>query len=110
MRAIRGRSNVFADIGLDEIEAGELVVKADLVTLLMRSIRSRKLKQADAARICGTDQPTLSKTLSGKLDSITIDRLARWIVALGGQVHIKVKSPKERGGQFKGGMRVEGTS
>jgi predicted XRE-type DNA-binding protein len=51
MRAIRGRSNVFADIGLDEIEAGELVVKADLVTLLMRSIRSRKLKQADAAQI-----------------------------------------------------------
>jgi len=107
MRASKSGGNVFSDIGLDEIEAAELAAKADLVALLMRVIRRRALTQAQAARLCGMDQPTLSKALSGKLESITIDRLARWIVALGGRVRITVAPPAQRGGRYKGTMRVE---
>lgn len=107
MRATKSDGNVFDDIGLDEIEAAELAAKADLVALLMRVIRRRALSQVQAARLCGIDQPTLSKALNGKLESITIDRLAKWIVALGGRVRITVKPPTQRGGRFKGSMRVE---
>jgi|SRR5690348_673354 len=106
MKLTKSSGNVFSDIGLDEIEAEELAVKADLVTLLLQSVRSRALSQVQAARICGVDQPTLSKILSGKLDSVTIDRLAKWIVALGGKIQITVKQPKERHGKYKGGISV----
>jgi len=107
MKVSRSSGNVFSDIGLEEVEAVELAAKADLVALLMRVIRRRALTQVQAARLCGVDQPTLSKVLSGKLESITIDRLARWIVALGGRVRITVGPPTQRRGRYKGSMRVE---
>ncbi len=102
----KSSGNVFADIGFDEIEAAELAAKSDLIASLLRAIKARKLNQSDAARLCGTDQPTLSKVLSGKMESVTIDRLAKWIVALGGRVEIKVEAPKARRGAYKGAMRV----
>ncbi|HVM80713.1 MAG TPA: helix-turn-helix transcriptional regulator [Stellaceae bacterium] len=107
MKATKSSGNVFSDIGLDEIEAAELTAKTDLVAMLMRAIRRRALSQVQAARVCGVDQPTLSKVLNGKLESITIDRLARWIVALGGRVRITVRPPSQRSGRHKGSMRVE---
>jgi predicted XRE-type DNA-binding protein len=106
MKVTKSGGNVFRDIGLDEIEAEELAVKADLVTLLMRAIRQRNFSQVKAAQICNTDQPTLSKALNGKLDSLTIDRIAKWIVVLGGRVEIQVKQPKGRDGVYRGGMKV----
>jgi predicted XRE-type DNA-binding protein len=106
MKATKGSGNVFADIGFDEIEAEELAAKSDLVALLLRAMRARKLSQVAAARLVGTDQPTLSKVLRGKFDSITIDRLAKWIVALGGRIEIRIAPPKARRGAYRGTMRV----
>lgn len=106
MKATRSSGNVFADLGFSDAEAEELAVKSDLITLVIRAIRLRKLTQRDAARICGTDQPTLSKVLSGRLESVTIDRLARWLVALGGQITINVSQPKPGAASRKGSMSV----
>ncbi|MCI0430613.1 MAG: helix-turn-helix domain-containing protein [Rhodospirillales bacterium] len=94
MRVAKSSGNVFADIGFDKRDAEELAVKSDLITLLSRAIRASKLTQDQAAKLCGTDQPTLSKVLRGRLDSVTIDRLTRWIVALGGRVCITVEEPR----------------
>jgi transcriptional regulator with XRE-family HTH domain len=64
----------------------------------------RKLTQQEAARLCGTDQPTLSKVFRGRMESVTIDRLASWLNALGRDVEIIVKSsPRTRG---RGRLRV----
>ncbi|MGH9354247.1 MAG: helix-turn-helix domain-containing protein [Terriglobia bacterium] len=105
MKSIKSSGNVFADIGIPDVEAEELAVKADLVTLLLRAIRQRRLTQKRAAEICGSDQPTLSKVLGGKLDGVTIDRIARWLVLLGGIVQINVEQPKARL-RYKGEIRV----
>lgn len=96
MKAMKSSGNVFADIGFDSMEAQELAVKADLLALVMKAMRAKKLTQTEAAALCGVDQPTLSKALSGHLDSITINRIARWLVALGQSVRIEV-TPKKRG-------------
>jgi len=48
--------------------------------------------QQQAARLCGTDQPTLSKAFRGRMEGVTIDRLASWLNALGRDVEIIVKS------------------
>ena len=53
-----------------------------------------------AGRSCGsstisglsyTDQPTLSKVLRGRMESVTIDRLTIWLMALGRTVEIHVR-------------------
>lgn len=44
------------------------------------------------------DFSPLAKALSGRLESITIDRIARWLVALGKSVRINVEA-KKRGAE-----------
>ena len=106
MSVERTSGNVFLDIGFDEIEAEELAVKADLITLVAKAIRSLGLTQSTAAKICGTHQASLSKVLSGKLESITIDLLAKWIVALGGSVKISVSQPKAGKSGQRGSLSI----
>lgn len=106
MKVTKGSGNVFADIGFSPREAEELAVKSDLIILVSRAIRRRKLTQQQAAALCGTDQPTLSKVLRGRLGSVTIDRLARWLVALGGNVEITVTQPSSSARRAKGAMTV----
>lgn len=109
MKATRSSSNVFTDLGFGRAEADELAAKSDLIALLQRTLRARKLTQKQAAALCDVDQPTLSKVLAGKLESVTIDRLTRWLVALGGRVRINVTPPKAGARSYQGGMRVQAT-
>ena len=91
VRIEKSSGNVFLDIGFDKAEAAELLAKAKLSLELQRAIRARGLTQKQAATLCGTDQPTLSKVLSGRMTSISMDQLTRWLNALGRSVEIKVK-------------------
>jgi predicted XRE-type DNA-binding protein len=95
--------NVFADIGFAPAEAAELTVKSALITSISDTIKARKLTQQEAARLCGTDQPTLSKVLRGRMESVTIDRLTAWLTALGRTVEIRVR-PYDR--EAKAGQLV----
>ncbi len=95
MKITRSSGNVFADIGFDAAEAETLAVKSDLITVVARAIKQRNLTQSEAARICGTEQGTLSKVLRGRLTSVTIDRLARWLLALGWNVKITAAPHKK---------------
>jgi predicted XRE-type DNA-binding protein len=86
-----GSGNVFADLGFPPAEAAELAVKSALIREIGETILDRKLTQQAAARLCQTDQPTLSKVLRGRMESVTIDRLASWLIALGRTVEIRVR-------------------
>ena len=88
--ARRGSGNVFADLGFTSTEVAELTAKSALIDAIGETIEQRKLTQIEAAKICGTDQPTLSKVLRGRMESVTIDRLAAWLTALGRTVEIRV--------------------
>jgi predicted XRE-type DNA-binding protein len=87
----KSSGNVFADMGFARAEAAELTVKSALITSIGDTIKARKLTQQEAARLCGTDQPTLSKVLRGRMESVTFDRLAAWLTALGRTVEIRVR-------------------
>jgi predicted XRE-type DNA-binding protein len=91
MKVERGSGNVFLDIGFSEAEAQELMAKSQLISAIDDTIRRRKLTQAAAAKICRTDQPTLSKVLRGRMESVTLDRLTSWLTALGRSVEIRVR-------------------
>jgi len=60
-----------------------------------RIIRQRKLTQAAAAELMGIDQPKVSALLAGQFRGFSVERLMRFLVALGHDVEIVVK-PKKR--------------
>src|SRR6266849_2886983 len=84
--------NVFADLG--RADAGEHLIKAGLVVRMDRIIRQRKLTQAAAAELMGIDQPKVSAMLAGQFRGYSVERLMRFLVALGHDVEIVVKAKK----------------
>jgi predicted XRE-type DNA-binding protein len=86
--------NVFADLGL--ADAGEHLIKAGLVVKIDRTIRQRRLTQRSAAQLMGIDQPKVSAMLAGQFRGYSVERLMRFLVALGHDVEIVVK-PVKRG-------------
>ncbi len=89
--AYKSSGNVFVDIGFTPAEAAELLAKSKLISAIGETIKRRKLTQQEAARLCATDQPTLSKVLRGRMESVTIDRLSTWLTALGRTVEIRIR-------------------
>jgi predicted XRE-type DNA-binding protein len=104
IRVTMSSGNVFVDLGFSPAEAEELTAKGSLIIAIKDTIARRKLTQQQAAKICGTDQPTLSKIFRGRMESVTIDRLASWLNALGQDVEIIVRA-KPRG-RKRGQIRV----
>jgi predicted XRE-type DNA-binding protein len=84
-----GGGNVFADIGLPN--AGEHLIKAQLVYKIDTLIKARGLKQKDTAILFGIRQPDVSKMLRGDFRQFSVERLMRFLVALGQDVEIVVK-------------------
>lgn len=68
-------------------------VRTDLRAILVRVVAQTGLSQTRAAKLCATDQPTLSKVLSGRSDSVSTDQLLRWLTQLGCGIEISVKAP-----------------
>jgi predicted XRE-type DNA-binding protein len=105
MKAIsyeKSGGNVFADLGFSSAATAELTVKSTLISTIGDTIRERELTQQDAAKLCGTDQPTLSKVLRGRMESVTIDKLAAWLNALGRtvEIHVRPYDRKTKSGQL----------
>lgn len=85
----RGSGNVFADIGLPR--TSEHLIKAELVFKIDQLLKSKKLRQVDAAKLFGVKQPDISKMLRGDFRQFSVERLMRFLVALGQDVEIVVK-------------------
>ena len=85
----KSSGNVFADIGLPNAE--EHLVKAKLVWKIDHLLRGRGLKQVQAAALFGVRQPDVSKMLRGDFRQFSVERLMRFLVALGQDVEIFVK-------------------
>jgi predicted XRE-type DNA-binding protein len=92
----KSTGNVFQDLGFTPAEADELTAKSMLITAIRETIERRDLTQKEAASFCSTDQPTLSKVLRGRMESITIDKLTAWLTALGRTVEIHVRPYNEK--------------
>ena len=87
-----GSANVFADIGVPN--ADEHLVQAQLVYKIDTLMKERSLKQVDAADLFGVKQPDVSKMLRGDFRQFSVERLLRFLVALGQDVEIVVRSPR----------------
>jgi predicted XRE-type DNA-binding protein len=94
-RVIPSSGNVFADMGLPD--AAELDTKARLGAAINRIVERRRLTQAEAAVALEINQPKVSALLHYKLEGFSVERLMRFLVALGQDVEIVVKAkPRTR--------------
>src|SRR5436190_6569975 len=90
-----GSGNVFRDIGLRNPE--QHLIKAQLMLKIDRLMKERCMKQGDAAKLFGVKQPDVSKMLRGDFRQFSVERLMRFLVALGQDVEIVVKpAPRRR--------------
>src|SRR5689334_20336023 len=87
--AEQGSGNVFADLNLPNPELA--LAKAELVQRIRDLIAERTLTQAKAAKLLGLDQPKVSALVRGRVEGYSIDRLFRFLNALGQRVEITIK-------------------
>ncbi len=71
--------------------AEDSLLKAQLVGKIGALLKERGLKQVEAARLFGVKQPDISKMLHGDFRQFSVERLLRFLVALGQDVEIVVR-------------------
>ena len=92
-----GSGNVYRDLGFPD--AGEMLIKAQLVYKIGEIIHNKGLTQIEAAKILGLTQPKLSGVLRGKFRGISERKLIDCLTSLGRDVDIVVKNiPRRRAG------------
>jgi predicted XRE-type DNA-binding protein len=87
---IESSGNVFADLGLADAE--ERLAKAELAQKIGGILRSRRLTQVQAAEVLGIDQPKVSALLCGQLSRFSIEKLMQFLLLLGRDVSITIKT------------------
>ncbi len=93
--AEKGSGNVYADLGYGD--AGEMLIKAQLVSEIAEIIKRKSLTQTQAADLLGMPQPKLSNLLRGRFRGFSERRLMDCLTKLGRDVQIVVKAtPRSR--------------
>ena len=87
--------NVFADLDLPH--EAEDMLKVELARVIAATIRRRRLTQARAAQLVGTDQAKVSSILRGKLKEFSTDRLLKFLLRLGRDIDITVSNTTKDG-------------
>ncbi len=93
MATVGPNDNVFAALELPE--ADEWLAKAELARAIQKHIERRRLTQVEAAAALGGVQSDISNLARGRLAGYSMERLYRFLNALGQDVRIVVQ-PKPR--------------
>ena len=94
VRTTKANGNVFADLGFPPLESARLQLRARLMAELIRTIRSRKLTQAAAARMLGVSQPRVSDLLRAKVDKFSSDALVEMLALAGIVLEVTTHAPR----------------
>lgn len=89
--ATASSGNVFRDLGFSREKAAHLLVRADLLIQVQKAIASRRLKQAEAAKVLRVTQPRVSDLLRGRIDLFSTDALIDMLARLGVGVRLTVR-------------------
>ena len=90
----RSTGNVFRDLGFPPDEAAHLRIRSELLIQLQKIISSRRLKQAEAAKLLGVTQPRVSDLVRGRIDLFSVDTLIDMLARFGIRVRLIFRSSK----------------
>ena len=96
IRVTSSTGNVFRDLGFSKEESEHLLLRADLLIQVQKAIVSRRLKQAEAAKILRVTQPRVSDLLRGRIDLFSTDSLIDMLARLGVGVRLVVKTSRSK--------------
>jgi predicted XRE-type DNA-binding protein len=96
IRVTTSTGNVFRDLGFSTEESEHLLVRADLLIQVQKAIASRRLTQAEAAKMVRVTQPRISDLLRGRIDLFSTDALIDMLARLGVRVRLVVKPVRAR--------------
>jgi predicted XRE-type DNA-binding protein len=88
--------NVFRDLGFSKEESEHLLVRADLLIQVQKAIASRRLRQAEAAKVLRVTQPRVSDLLRGRIDLFSTDALIDMLARLGVGVRLVIKPARAK--------------
>jgi predicted XRE-type DNA-binding protein len=93
-----GSDNIFADLGLDDVD--DLYTRAALGVQVLRILRERRYSQKEAAEFLGIKQPEVSAIMRAKFDRFSQERLIGFLNKLNQKVTIEV-SRHEKGEPYQ---------
>jgi len=96
VRVTPSTGNVFRDLGFSKEESVHLLVRADLLIQVQKTITSRQLTQTEAARVLQVTQPRVSDLLRGRIDLFSTDALIDMLARLGVGVRLVVRTGKSK--------------
>lgn len=88
-RIDRGSGDVFADIGVELSQ--EEMLKLEIAKRISKVIDERELTQVAVAKILEVDQSKVSSLVRGRLEGFSIERLYRFLRALGWDVRVSFR-------------------
>lgn len=86
---IYGTDNIFADLGFSD--AAERQTKTRLAFAINELLKSRRLKQREAADLLNIPQPKVSALKNYRLDNFSVERLMEFLTALDQDVEIVIR-------------------
>ena len=87
--------NVFADLGLPD--AADLDTKLRFAIRINRRVAAQRLNQVTAAARLNVTQPKISALNNYRLEGFSVERLMRFITALGEEIEISLRPRKTAG-------------
>ena len=88
--------NVFRDLGFSAEESEHLLVRADLLLQLKKTLAALELTQVQAAKLLQVTQPRVSDLLRGRIDLFSTDSLIDMLARLGVRVRFVLKPARGR--------------
>lgn len=83
-----------ASIDRDDRPAAGVDVRSQLTARIVTIVREQAWRQKEAAHRLGVDQSTVSRLLSGKSGSVSLERLLEMLNRLGHDVTVTISQPR----------------
>jgi predicted XRE-type DNA-binding protein len=93
-------TNIFLDAGYRPDDATVMAVRSDLATQIAEFLKRGQLNQVAAARLLNVPQPTISKIVNGRVQSLSIELLLRMLVRANVPVVIQTGSNVQDAGAY----------
>ena len=89
-RITESSGNVFVDMGFEQAEAENLLIRSKLMSAIKTYIDSEGITQSEAAEQFKVAQPRISEIYQGKIELFSVDKLINMLARVGQHVEVAI--------------------